>query len=689
MKRLLTFSLLSIGLTAAAQTQITNGGFETWTGSGVNIEPTDFNSNKSGVGLASLGGQTCFQDQSIFHGGSSSVRVETISGPFGVVVNGNVTSGIVHAPSTNKLEGYLGTVNSGDASDVRRIAFTGRPDSVTGWYQYVAGNAAEKGKVRVILHTGQYNDPETPYNGNHPDLSANKIGDALFNSAAGVNVSTWKRFSVPFSYVSVATPSFVMINVTSSDNQNTTVAGSKMWLDDIQFIYVPVPAVNAPATFCAGAATTFSGQATNSPTGWSWSFPGGTPGSSTAQNPTVTYASAGTYTATLIASNSTATSTPVTYTFVVNAVPSVSSSSATICAGQSATLTAGGATTYSWSTSATTASISVSPSATTAYTVTGTSNGCSKTVTTSVVVDVPAVNTSSATICAGGTATLVASGANTYTWSTGATGASFTVSPGANTNYTVTGTSALGCMATAVAQVSITTSPTISVNSETICAGSSATLTANGVSTYTWSNSSNNQSIQVNPTTTTVYTVTGMASGCSATVSETATVTVNALPVVSMNPLGNLCVSDPAVTLVGSPSGGSFSGTGVSGNTFNPAVAGAGTFTVVYSYTNTSGCSATSNATVTVNLCTGIEELGSHAVSLFPNPVSDLLNVTLNTGAHAYKAEVYDMSGKLVYAGTGSGAGFSIATSQLGKGLYVLKVTIDGSKQAVARFIRE
>ena len=230
----------SIGFGASAQTTIANGGFENWGGNsspGVAAEPTGWYSNKSGSSIAVLGGQTCFQETAIFHSGTSCVRVETISGPLSTAINGNVTTGVVSAPSFTKTDGYIGTRNFSDTNDIRRMAFTGRPDSIVGWYQYHQGATTEKGKVRVILHTGHYYDPETPTT-NHPDPTANKIADALFFTPLS-DVTTWTRFSVPFSYVSAATPAYIMINMTSSADQATTVTGSKLWIDDLQPVYNP------------------------------------------------------------------------------------------------------------------------------------------------------------------------------------------------------------------------------------------------------------------------------------------------------------------------------------------------------------------------------------------------------------------------------------------------------------------
>lgn len=244
-KTFITLLSLTVSILSIAQTQISNAGFENWTGSGASIEPTSWHSNKTGTGLASSGPQTCFQETSSPHSGTYCARIETKYYIL-AVVNGNVTTGLVNAPSTNKSQGYLG------ATGTNKQAFTGRPDSIVGWYKYTqatsgTGASAEQAKVRAILHTADYFDPETPVSSNHTDLSANKIADALFVSPAS-NQSTWKRFTVPFMYVNSNTPSFVMINITSSNNQLTVApgssgSGSKLWVDDLEMIYNTVTSV--------------------------------------------------------------------------------------------------------------------------------------------------------------------------------------------------------------------------------------------------------------------------------------------------------------------------------------------------------------------------------------------------------------------------------------------------------------
>ncbi len=248
----------SISLGAAAQTTIANGGFETWgnTSPGLSTEPTNYYSNKSGSAIAQLANATCFQETSSPHSGTYCVRLETINYLGISVVNGSLTTGVVNAPSTDKARGYIGTVNYSNSSDVRRMAFTGRPDSLVGWYKYTQGGASEQGKVRVILHTGDYNDPEVSGGSpaDYPNLSANKIADATWLTPAS-NVTTWTRFSVPLNYVSTSSPAYIMINMTPSANQMTSVAGSKIWFDDLEVVYTPTVACAAPTGIAATGVT--------------------------------------------------------------------------------------------------------------------------------------------------------------------------------------------------------------------------------------------------------------------------------------------------------------------------------------------------------------------------------------------------------------------------------------------------
>ncbi|MEO8762632.1 MAG: gliding motility-associated C-terminal domain-containing protein, partial [Bacteroidia bacterium] len=148
-------------------------------------------------------------------------------------------------------------------------------------------------------------------------------------------------------------------------------------------------------------------------------------------------------------------------------------------------------------------------------------------------------------ICPGGSAILKASGATSYSWSptTGlspTTGSVVTATPSSATSYTVTGTTG-SCTSQGVINIAISPTPTVLVNSATICIGDSAILKATGATTYSWTSATGlsattGDSVKASPSSTTIYTVTGTA-GCSAT--ATATVTTISSPSITVTPSSN------------------------------------------------------------------------------------------------------------------------------------------------------
>lgn len=184
-------------------------------------------------------------------------------------------------------------------------------------------------------------------------------------------------------------------------------------------------------------------------------MPGASPSVSSVQNPTVIYNNAGVYSVTLTATNGSGSNTSIK-SVTVNATPTITVNSPTICSGQTTTLVASGATTYTWNNGAISSSIAVTPSATSVYTVTGKTAGCSSTRTTNVIVNpvpVASSNVWPATSpgCANGSATInVSSGTSPYTFvwnppvSTSSVASNLNGTSG-GTNYTVTVTDVNNC----------------------------------------------------------------------------------------------------------------------------------------------------------------------------------------------------------------------------------------------------
>lgn len=184
------------------------------------------------------------------------------------------------------------------------------------------------------------------------------------------------------------------------------------------------------------------------------------------------------------------------------------------CPNQTLIIGVSGAVSYTWNTGASSPSIVITPTANVTYTVTGFDGNCTESMYFNVSID-PNLFAPSFTTCAGTSATLFASGANSYSWSTGSSSTSIIVSPSVTTVYTLTGTSG-ACSVTK--NVTVTIGNSLSVNCSQVCLGSSLLLSAYGASSYTWLPINDfNASVIVTPTAATVYTLIGTSGTCKGT----------------------------------------------------------------------------------------------------------------------------------------------------------------------------
>jgi gliding motility-associated-like protein len=431
--------------------------------------------------------------------------------------------------------------------------------------------------------------PTVLINSGNPISNCGTQATAL--TASGANTYTWNTGPTTTS-ISVSpsvTTTYSVIGRASNGCTNTAV--SSITVNPIPTFTISSSNTN---TICSGQSTTLSVSGTASNYTWS-------PGGATTSSIVVSPGSTTVYNVT--GRNAQGCTAIVPTTITVNSLPTVTSTSVTICSGNSGTLTAGGASSYSWTTGSALATTVASPTTTTDYTVIGTAaNSCTNSAVGRITVNnLPTVTINSnnpVTICNGQTVTLSGGGAVTYTWNTGQTTNNINVSPTINTTYTVTGSAATGCSNTAVTTLTVNALPSLTVTgTNTICAGKSTTLTATGASTYNWMPGSiNNSTISVSPAGTTVYTVIGTAANtCSNTLQHT--VTVNALPTISVNN-ATVC-NGSSVLLTGTGSSASYSwNTGANTNTVNVSPVTLTNYTVTGTAANTCTNSAVAQVSV-------------------------------------------------------------------------------------------
>jgi PKD repeat protein len=224
---------------------------------------------------------------------------------------------------------------------------------------------------------------------------------------------------------------------------------------------------------------------------------------------------------------------------------------------------------------------------------------------------------STSTICVGDTVLLISSGASNYNWApgglNGSTGDSIFVKPSVTTTYIVTGNSAT-CNDTAHVIVNVNPNPIVNINpnAPSICIGDSVTLNASGAINFSWSPSTNlntnsGASVIANPSVNTTYNVIGTdANGCSS--NSNVNISVIAYPLVNAGLDQTFCNTNSIINIVPvSPVGGTWSGNGIAANgDFNPSVAGNGTWNLIYTFTNASGCTNSDTILVTVSSATTV-----------------------------------------------------------------------------------
>ena len=318
-----------------------------------------------------------------------------------------------------------------------------------------------------------------------------------------------------------------------------------------------------------------------------------------------------------------------------------------MCSGQSINLAASGANTYTWSTNSNLSSISVAPTSNITYTLSGTSTaGCVSAAAASLAVTVnplPTVSISGTTaLCTGQSINLTASGANTYTWSTGSNSTGISVSPTSNITYTLSGTNSFGCTGnTASLAVTVNPLPTVSITgTNALCSGQSINLTASGANTYTWSTNSNLSSISVAPTSNTTYTLIGRSTaGCLSAAAASLAVTVNTLPVVSITGTNALCTGQ---TITLTANGATTYTWSTNSNLGSIAVAPTSNITYSLSGTSAAGCVGSTGATQAVTVyslpvvsITGTNALCSGQTITLTATFQGASSFTWNTGSNA------------------------------------------------------
>ncbi len=278
-------------------------------------------------------------------------------------------------------------------------------------------------------------------------------------------------------------------------------------------------------------------------------------------------------------------------------------------------------------------------------------------------------------VCQGVPATLLAIGANSYSWSNGTQGPVNIVSPVTNSTYIVYGTNTLsGCSSSQTINLAITSAPKVSAiaSKYTVCSGESMTLTATGADSYYWSTGSTNSVSVISPTVSTIYAVAGTnAAGCTG--SAQVIVQVQAAPSINANTSSTLICRGTSVQLFAQ---GAQSYVWTAPNLYSTAsqVTVTPQSSTMFTVTGTTqqNCSATAQVLVVVEACTGLAEIAGNDFHIFPNPVTDRLFIQTD-GSNA-TITITDVSGRMIATQLSASELTAIDVANFSAGVYYVRV---------------
>ncbi|MGM0477824.1 MAG: SBBP repeat-containing protein [Bacteroidota bacterium] len=507
----------------------------------------------------------------------------------------------------------------------------------------------------------------------------------------------------------------------------TSDGGSDTYIHKLKLCELPTQpsTISGNTNLCNGDTETYS--VTNDPNvdTYNWTLPSGWSGTSTSNSINVTAGSTG-GTIEVTATNACGTSTVQTLTVNVDdipAQPSAITGNTDLCNGDVETYSVTNdpnADTYNWtlpsgwSGTSTTNSISVTAGSTggtievTAENACGTSTVENLTVNVNDVPAQPSTITGNTNLCAGDVETFSVTNdpnADTYNWTlpSGWSGTSTSNSINAtsgSTGGTIEVTAENACGASSPQTIAITVDdvpaqPGTISGDDVVCEGSEQNYgitSVSGATDYTWSLPGGwSGTSTTNMITTTVSALGGTLTvtannACGSSTPETLSITVNELPTVTYNQNPAFaCVYHDAFTLGSvSPSGGTFSGTGVSGDDFDPTTADIGTHDITYTYTDGNGCTNEVTQQIEVDGCVGLEDQESQSMTVYPNPFDEAFTIEFNkSGNHTVK--LLNSLGQIITTIRTEEQSTQISTTDLSPGVYYIRVVEDNSSFKVIK----
>ena len=316
-----------------------------------------------------------------------------------------------------------------------------------------------------------------------------------------------------------------------------------------------------------------------------------------------------------------------------------------------------------------------------AVSISGGSNCATASLTRSIsITPSPTLNVAgSSLVCLGTPITLTLSGATSYSLNGVSNGTLVSLNPLVASTYTFSGANG-PCLSAVVRSITVQSYPILSIQGSTeTCIGTSVSNTITGANAYFWNTGTTNSVVLLNPSVTTVYSVTGNNSGCQTSITQT--IQVNPLPLVQITSGSTLVCAGETITLTA---------TGASAYVWNN---GSNTAATIFTLNNTTSftvtgtnaknCQAMAVYTQSVSNCTSIllnEANTGDALTLFPNPSNGSFKVLTNS-EHSMIVSIYDLQGKCIACIKDILSNTAISTSDYLPGIYFVTIELNGKTQ--------
>jgi len=213
------------------------------------------------------------------------------------------------------------------------------------------------------------------------------------------------------------------------------------------------------------------------------------------------------------------------------------------------------------------------------------------------------------------------------------------------------------------------------------------TSTSSGATSYSWNFGANANPATANTVGPHVVTyssdgvITATLNINSNQSNTTSNITVHPLPTATFNLVDKVCAdAAESVNLTAAALGGTFSGAGVSGNIFNPAISGIGTFTISYTIIDGNSCRNSANESIEIESCLGVNQNTLPTVRIYPNPIIDEFRINVTNLNFEYY--ISDVSGRIIRKGNAYDNEV-VNLNQNSPGIYFLTIVVDNKSQTL------